>query len=235
MQHFEDLRKELKRLEQEIDQKLSSYSNLGERIEQWSNEEEFSSIRIVMDDVTSQTDESAKEVPSPLTLLDELQILLEKLKSIHQQLNDTNMSGSILGHHRSKLEDYTREFKRLKENASEAWERRQLLRGGRKREAFQDRSPNMDSLVRERGSIHNSSILVNDLISQAQLSKEQLDMQTKTLLNSNSKLRGIGRQLPSINSIMNQIRNRKYKNNIILGVIAGICMCFLLWWWISTF
>jgi len=221
----EETRKDVKKLEQEIDHKLSTYSNFTERIEQWTNEEDGPFVGGA----------AGKDTPTPLASLDELQSLLEKLTDLNKQMNESNTNVSILNHHRSRLDDYYQEFRRLKGSAHQAWERAQLMRGGKKYEPLPERSINIDTLIRERGSIHSSSNIANDLLSQAQLTKEQLDMQNRTLLGSNSKLRGVGRQLPSVNQIMGQIRNKKNRNSIVLGTVAGICICFLLWYWIRSF
>jgi hypothetical protein len=68
---LDDIRKEIKRLEQEIDHKLSTYSNLSERFEQWTEEDAFATS-------------PGKEI-SPLSSLDEIEMLLLRVLRLHRQ------------------------------------------------------------------------------------------------------------------------------------------------------
>jgi len=215
---IEEIKKDIKRLEQEIDHKLSTYSNFSERLEQWTEEDPgvggFGDIR-------------------PSSALNELETILEKLAERNKQLNESNATTNIRLHHRSKLDDYTQEFRRLKTNLNQAWERAQLMRG-RKYEALPDRSVNMDNLIRERGSIYNSLNIASDFISQAVTTKEMVENQNRILGGSTRKLTGLSRQLPSLNQIMSKIRSKKNRNTMILGFVISFCICFLLWWWWSS-
>jgi len=209
----EEIRKEIKRLEQEIDHKLSTYSNLSERIEQWTEEEMIGS---------THKDATAAEI----------EILLEKLAELNKDLNETNTSTSILQHHRSRVEDYTQEFRRLKGNINKSWERAQLLNVGRKHDP-QDRS-SMEMLIRERGIIHSSQSMANDLVEHAKFAKEQLEDQQRLLAGSNSKLKGIGAQSTMMGNLLARIRLKKNRNTLIIASVIATCICFLLWYWWTT-
>jgi len=218
----EDIRKDIKRLEQEIDHKFNTYSNFSGRIEQWTEED---------NGVGFGVGHGGSDI-SPTSSLDELQILLEKLLDLNRSLNDINSTSSIRLHHRSKLDDYQKEFNRLKSNVNQAWERAQLMRG-KKYEPLPERSINVDSLVRERSSIQNSTGIANDIMAQAQSTRDMLNRQTKSILGSTSKLTSLARQFPGLNKIMNQIKAKKYKNTIIIGTFTALCICFLLWFWFT--
>ena len=62
----DDIRREIKRVEQEIDHKLSTYSNFSERIEQWTFDVEDSGLS------------NSLEI-SPLSSLDDVELLLDKV------------------------------------------------------------------------------------------------------------------------------------------------------------
>jgi len=217
MAGIEDIKKELKRLEQEIDHKLSTYANFSERIEQWSEEDGGVAF--------------GKDI-SPSASLDELEILIEKLADKNKQLNESNTRTSIRTHHRSKLDDYLKEFKRLKVNVNQAWEKAQLVKG-RKYESLPDRTINMESLIRERNSIHSTGSVADDLISMSMQAKEKLDEQNRLLMGTSGKLRTLSTRFPQLNQIMGRIRAKKYRNTLILGFVISFCICFLLWWWSS--
>mmetsp|Transcript_22352 Transcript_22352/g.31160 ORF Transcript_22352/g.31160 Transcript_22352/m.31160 type:complete len:260 (-) Transcript_22352:10-789(-) len=217
----DEIRREIKRVEQEIDHKLSTYSNFSDRIEQWTFDVEDSGLS------------NSLEI-SPLSSLDDVELLLDKLTELNKALNDSNTSVNISQHHRSRLDDYTREFRRLRNAATSAWERAQLVRGKKKYESLPDRSVNMDNLMRERSSIHSSSVMANDLVLQAEETKSQLDRQLDRLSSINSRIRGVGRNMPSLNTIMSNIRYKKNRNMLILAGVISFCICFLLWWWWSS-
>jgi len=218
MAGIEDIKKELKKLEQEIDHKLSTYANFSERIEQWSEEDGGVAF--------------GKDI-SPSASLDELEILIEKLAEKNKQLNESNTSSSIRIHHRSKLDDYLKEFKRLKVNVNQAWEKAQLVKG-RKYESLPDRTINMESLIRERNSIHSTNSVVDDLVSMSMQAKDKIDEQNRLLMGTSGKLRNLSTRFPQLNQIMGRIRAKKYRNTLILGFVISFCICFLLWWWWSS-
>jgi len=119
----------------------------------------------------------------------------------------------------------------LKVNINEAWSRAQLLRGGRKHDSSTGRNTAMESLIRERGTIHSTTETAIEIINQAHETKVRLDEQNKILSGSTVKLKGVGARVPSLSQIMNQIRAKKNRNTIILGSFISFCILFLLWWW----
>jgi Golgi SNAP receptor complex protein 1 len=220
--HSEEIRKDIKKLEQEIDNKLFTYSNFSEKIEQLTTEEE----NII-------SFEEGKDI-SPLAYLEELEILIKKLVELNKKLNESNTTISIIDHHRSKLDDFLKEYKILKNNINQAWKRVQLFKGRKLLDTSPEKNINIDNLIRERNSIHNSNIMVNDLLSQAQFTKDQLNEQTRTLMGTGLKVKGVGRQLPDLQSLMNKIKNKKNRNTVILSFVIASCIFFLLWYWWSS-
>eukprot|EP01114_Cavostelium_apophysatum_P014431 TRINITY_DN3749_c0_g1_i1.p1 TRINITY_DN3749_c0_g1~~TRINITY_DN3749_c0_g1_i1.p1 ORF type:complete len:255 (+),score=38.89 TRINITY_DN3749_c0_g1_i1:140-904(+) len=220
----DDIRKDIKRLEQEIDHKFNTYSTFSERIEQWTEEDNGVGFGVGV---------SGGSDISPTSSLDELQILLEKLTDLNKSLNDSNSTASIRLHHRSKLEDYQIEFRRLKGNVTQAWERAQLMRG-KKYQPLPDRNVTVDSLIRERGSINNSTSIADDLLMQAAMTRDRVHAQTERLLGTAGKLRGLTRQFPALNRLIGNIRWKKYKNTIILGGFIASCICFLIYYWLRS-
>jgi len=123
-----------------------------------------------------------------------------------------------------------KEFRRLKMNVNQAWEKAQLVKG-RKHESLPDRTINMDNLIRERNSIHNTSSIADNLVSLSMNTKERLDEQNRLLMGTTGKLRTLSTRFPQLNQIMGKIRNKKNRNTLILGFVISFCICFLLWWW----
>jgi DNA topoisomerase VI subunit B len=108
----DDIRKEIKKLEQEVEHKLTTYSNLSERIQQE-----------IQDSLDNELAFSNSELSDELKfLLNKVILVLRKtvnklqLSELNKQLTQTNANTSIVQHHRSRYEDYTKEYRRLMVN-----------------------------------------------------------------------------------------------------------------------
>jgi len=213
--NHDNIRKEIKKLEQEVEVKLSSYSNFSERVEQWNEE---------ADGATFAGDE----------ISDELDLLLQKLAELNRALDEGSTSSSIIQHHKTHLDDYAREHRNLKNKVKSALERAQLVGTRRANTANKEATVNIDHLFQERAGVHNSSTMAYDILGQAHATNERLDDQFRRLTASSYKLRTLTSQFAGISALMGQIKWKKYKNSIIVWSVVAICMCFLLWWWLRS-
>lgn len=64
--------------------------------------------------------------------------------------------------------------------------------------------------------------------------KNALEQQRARFTNSKSRVNSLSHSFAGINSLMEQIRRKKMRNNTIIGLVIAGCVCFTLWWTILS-
>ncbi|EYU30549.1 hypothetical protein MIMGU_mgv1a012944mg [Erythranthe guttata] len=149
---WEELRKEARKIEGDLDVKLSSYAKLGARFNQGGHVDSGSP--------TLGSSRSWKSMDM------EIESLLEKLLDINDSMSRCAASAAPttsvtqkLARHRDILHEFTQEFRRIKGNINSMKEHAELLSSVRddisEYKASGSVSPRMQ-LLRERAAIHGS-------------------------------------------------------------------------------
>jgi len=226
MATLEELRKEARKLENKLNEKLVSYSKYGMN---------FFAMR---EEDRNPTSLRPEDTSNSLSI--DIEETLSQLKDINERMARCEESAAlphILQHHRSKLYEFESEFKKTKAKIAEARHHADLVYNMRdvisnaKNVGVNSR---MDSLLRERGVIHEADHIADQLIAQAQETREQLSTQRSILSNMLSSISGMQGTLPSINSIVSSIKKKKYKDMLVLGTVIGLCVCFLIFYWLRS-
>ncbi|XP_067927829.1 Golgi SNAP receptor complex member 1-like isoform X4 [Watersipora subatra] len=222
---WEDLRKQARQLENDIDLKLISFSKFG----------------------TSYSDhrDSAMSDTSPLlsndhmfeTMVVELEELLARLSRSNDKMMDytqnlgMNSGSAALLHtmqrHREILQDYTNEFRKTKANIQQHRQREDLL-GGVRREMEGNRKG--DLYLKENEHLRNSERLIDEQINIAMATKENLSAQRGTFTQITKRMQEMSKRFPLINNLMTKVNLRKKRDTVILGTVISACVIFLLWW-----
>ncbi|KAL2460822.1 Golgi SNAP receptor complex member 1-2 [Abeliophyllum distichum] len=170
---WEELRKEARKTEGDLDVKLSSYAKLGARLTQGG-----------FVDTSSPNVGSSRSWKS---MEMEIESLLEKLLDINDAMSrcaasavPTTSVTQKLARHRDILHEFTQEFRRIKGNINSMREHAELLSSVRdditEYKASGSISPSMQ-LLRERAAVHGSISHIDDVISQAQATRAVLGSQ----------------------------------------------------------
>ncbi|BFZ18172.1 hypothetical protein BsWGS_21212 [Bradybaena similaris] len=244
---WEDLRRQARQLENEIDLKLVSFSKLGTT---YSSHRDFVSLPLSTNIANSPTESSDT---APLltksnsehmfdTMAMEISQLLSKLTEVNDRMVDytQNISSSspsaallhTLQRHRDILQDYSHEFQKTTANITAMREREDLL-GSVQRDinAYKNSSGlnrRSDLYLKEHEHIRNSERLVDEQISIAIATKENLQSQGKLLTSITQKVNNFANRFPVINSLVQRINFRKRRDSIILGLVIAICIILLL-------
>ncbi|CAG9104386.1 unnamed protein product [Plutella xylostella] len=165
---WEELRKQARILENDIDVKLVAFSKLGAG----SAASGLSSESVPLLNSEDMFD----------TMSMELQQLLNKLSSINDKMADLAPNGAATMHtikrHREILMDYQQEFSKTSERVSARREREELLRGsGAPPAAGLSRR---DQYAKEASHLHSSHMLVDEQINIAMDAREHLNSQRQT-------------------------------------------------------
>lgn len=233
MPSWDELRKEARILESEIEARLDSYSKYAQSL--------------LREDLNNPTNAAAAAVAAsvvdPTSTIDnhgvELKRLLQRLQKVKEDMSryiarqdskDRDALLPILHQYEGKYNGYARDFKRSKLNVTEAMQ--QLLLGrnlGKEKEQLSAK----DALLRERATLHSSDRGLDSLMGQAHEAKNRLTSQNQALMRAMSTFGDIGANFPGINELMTKISRAKQRDVLVLGLVISICLCFLVWWWLG--
>ncbi|CAH1118732.1 unnamed protein product [Phaedon cochleariae] len=215
---YEDLRKQARQLENEIDLKLVAFSKLGAGIK--------SPVSSNADTVPLLSGEDTFE-----TMSLEIEDLLSRLTQVNERLSEQPVSGAAMLHtlqrHREILADLAREYRKTNSLREIQRQREDLLGNS---ESFRTDGVNnrRDIYLKENQHIHNSDRLVNEQISIAMETREHLTSQRQSLKRLQTRFNDISNRYPLINSLIQRINLRKRRDSIILGLVISLCTILLL-------
>ncbi|KAL4352412.1 hypothetical protein GQ457_06G032740 [Hibiscus cannabinus] len=226
---WEDLRKEARKIEGDLDVKLSSYAKLGARFTPGGYVDTGSPP------VGSSRSWKSMEI--------EIQSLLEKLLDINDGMSRCAASSAPttsvtqkLARHRDILHEFTQEFRRTKGNLNSMREHAELLSSVRddisESKASGSMSPRIQ-LLRERAAIHGSIAHIDDVINQAQATRAVLGSQRALFGDVQGKVKVLGDKFPVIRGLLGSIRRRRSRDTLILSAVIAACTLFLIIYWLS--
>ena len=142
--------------------------------------------------------------------------------------------------YREILFDYNTEFNRLKRGFRKKRESAELFRGMRSggigAGASGGGGPGAHAtaqLMRERDGLLSSAKLADGVLGQAGEMQRALGRQRRTLLGAGRKVLDIGMMIPGVDVLIGKIRRKKLRDQIVLGIVVGLCFVFILWWLVS--
>jgi Golgi SNAP receptor complex protein 1 len=224
---WEELRKQARQLENDVDTKLISFSKL--------------SSNYVARDQTSHhygIDSSSTPTSSSFDAMSiEIEKLLERLSDINKRMaeaipalpgSNTAATHTLQRHHEIS-QDYRREFERTKANIQNFKTREDLLINHNS----DVNSPSLSSrrqdlYLREAGYITNSNKLLDEHLEKAETLKVALNNQRRVFMSSMNKLKHMANRFPLMNNIMQKIKIKKRKDSLVLGFVIALCLIFLL-------
>lgn len=224
---WEELRKEARKIEGDLDVKLSSYAKLGARYTQSGYV-----------DTTSPTGGSGRSWKSTEM---EIQSLLEKLLDVNDSMSRCAASSAPttsvtqkLARHRDILHEFTQEFRRIKGNINSMKEHAELLSSVREdiSEYKASGSPRMQ-LLRERAAIHGSISHMDEVINQAQTTRAVLGSQRAMFGDVQGKVKQLGEKFPIVRGLIGSIRRKRSRDTLILAAVIAACTLFLIIYWLS--
>ncbi|XP_004926885.1 Golgi SNAP receptor complex member 1 [Bombyx mandarina] len=214
---WEELRRQARTLENDIDVKLVAFSKLG--------------ISSGSANINSETAPLINSDDMFDTMSMELQQLLNQLSSINDKMADIAPSGAATMHtikrHREILMDYQQEYSRTSARVSARREREELLRGGSPTPPAAGLS-RRDQYAKEANHLHSSHILVDEQINIAMEARDHLSSQRQTFKRMQTRFNDIANRFPMLNSLMFRINARKRRDSLIVGVVVAVCTFLLL-------
>ncbi|XP_063540930.1 Golgi SNAP receptor complex member 1 [Cydia strobilella] len=213
---WEELRKQARTLENDIDMKLVAFSKLG--------------ISPVTSSLSSESVPLINSEDMFDTMSMELQQLLNKLSSINDKMGEIAPNSTATMHtikrHREILMDYQQEFSKTSARVSARREREELLRGSSPPPAAG--LSRRDQYTKEANHLHSSHILVDEQINIAMEAREHLTSQRQTFKRMQTRFNDITNRFPMLNSLMYRINARKRRDSVIVGIVVAVCTFLML-------
>jgi Golgi SNAP receptor complex protein 1 len=221
---WEDLRKQARQHENEIDAKLMSFSKLCSNY-----------VAHDQKDTSSTTSTSSFE-----TMSIEIEKLLERLSDINKRMSDVvpsllgpnSAATHTLQRHHEILQDYRREFERTKANIRNFQSREDLLINNKTNNPDITTpglsSRRQDYYLRELGHLNNSHKAIDTSLDMASMIKKDLSDQRKYFLNITTKINAIANRFPLVNNVLQKIKVKKRKDSLVLGCVIAVCLIILL-------
>ncbi|XP_059389043.1 Golgi SNAP receptor complex member 1 isoform X1 [Carassius carassius] len=236
--YWEDLRKQARQLENELDLKLVSFSKLCTSYSSSRDGRRGDSSSDTTPLLSNSTQDRMFE-----TMSVEIEQLLAKLTGVNDKMAEytstpgvTSLNAALmhtLQRHRDILQDYTHEFHKTKSNFMAIREREDLLGSVRKDiETYKSGSGvnnrRTELFLKEHEHLRNSDRLIDDTISIAMATKENMTSQRGFLKSIQSRVNTLANRFPAINNLIQRINLRKRRDSLILGGVIGICTVLLL-------
>ncbi|VDL74848.1 unnamed protein product [Nippostrongylus brasiliensis] len=178
------------------------------------------------------------------TLTQEIEGLLSKLTHVNDEMNDVVGAQSSAGwaqnpavqhtlrRHREILRDYGTEFRRARDNVQQQLQRESLLSGGvsgssQDGSCLNNRVKGSDMYLKENEHINSCDRLLDEQMSIAMATKENLQRQGMSLRGIGKKVDSLAKKYPMINNVMQKIQYKKRKDAIVVAGVITCCLIFV--------
>lgn len=232
---WEDLRKQARQLENEIDAKLMSFSKLSSN---YLSRDQTTSHHLGLDSPSVPTSSSFDAMSIEIEkLLECLSDVNKRMAEVIPALPGSNPAAThTLQRHREISQDYRREFDRTKANIRNFKTREEFLTNNNNNNNSNKSessvtglsSRRQDYYLRELEQLNNSNRLMDSNLERAAMLKKNLIDQRRLFLNITHKLKTLTNRFPLLNNIMQKIKFKKRKDSLVLGFVIALCLIFLL-------
>ncbi|KAI3429851.1 hypothetical protein D9Q98_010163 [Chlorella vulgaris] len=220
---WDDLRREARKLEGELDMKVAAYGKLCSNYEYGYSKGESGMA----------TDQLLQAKCA------EIEQLISRLSDANDGMRSALSGGAdsrshTLARHRDILHDFQQEFRRLQSIVGAARDRLDLLggAGGGQHAPLHQTAGNAGLLLRERGMLASTNAALDEVMGTAQAVSGGLGQQRSMFEGISGKMSSLGSKFPVVNTLMNAIRRRKNRDNFILAAVVAACTLFILvYWW----
>ncbi|KAI9033807.1 hypothetical protein CLU79DRAFT_725528 [Phycomyces nitens] len=223
--NWDQLRKEARQLENEIELKLASLAKAG---------------------ANCSTQGSYPADNSKMSQELEIEALLTKLQSVISAMTEfldrpsatptTPSMVHLLDRHRDILYDTTKEFRKVKSQLKAARDKADLMNQVRDeiRSSNAGNTDNADYYLTERNRVESSHRMTDSIIEQAYATRQDISRQGRTIHQVNSRVGGIIGRLPGINNIISRINTRRKRDTLIMAGVISCCIIFITLYWLHT-
>ncbi|GJP44845.1 hypothetical protein CLOM_g4253 [Closterium sp. NIES-68] len=231
---WEELRREARKLEGDLDVKLSSYAKL---------------CSVLSHNGYGEGSDGSSE-GSVVAMEKAIEAQLQRLSDANERMSrccsggggseGTAATASLsqkVARHRDILQEFTQEFRRTRGNLAMMRQHAQLLSSSRPSastaaDLLVPSGSNSQSQLLERRAIHGNIAQMDDLISHAASTKAALASQRSLFSSIQSRVKLLSDRFPLLRNVLGAIRRKKSRDTLILGAVIAACTTFLIIYWL---
>lgn len=234
MEEFDALRREATKLERSLEDKISRYHLLAQKIQVDSplNHRSVSSSSGGLEaaesgtNTTSEENLLANEINRTLSQMNDL--INTKMAPVAERSNKAQHA-LLVKRYREILFDSTNDFKKASAAIHRKRESLELFSGATTN-GMQVEDPAMEQLLRERNAIGNSMKSATSVLNQASDIRNEIRNQGVALRGVGTKVLNMAGKIPGLNGIIDNIRRRRGRDDMIVSVTIAFCILFTLWY-----
>jgi len=221
---WETLRRQAKQIEGVLEEKVSAYSRLAQRMHS---------------DMLYDEENPLMEGQEEQSLAIDIENLLASLAECNERMSACVATGTrtanaaLLQRYREIYFDYKRDFDETGCAIQRKREQVELFRGATAARVGADADSGMSHLYREQDALDSSLRSAGSVIGQAGQVRSALWSQRKSLAASGGALGQLSNRFPSIGRVIVAIQQRRYRDNMVVGFVIAVCICFAIWWLIG--
>ncbi|CDH56190.1 golgi snap receptor complex member 1 [Lichtheimia corymbifera JMRC:FSU:9682] len=230
---WDQLRRQARQVENEIELKLATLSKLGASVSSPPSHT-TSPDSIAMNSMGKPSQELETE-----ELLRKLQSIITSMGQVLDRPSATPTNPSMihmLERHKDILLDYNKEFRRVKSNIKAAQDRANLMN------QVQDEirifntanESGSDYYLSERNRIEGSHRMTDMILEQAYATRQDIAHQGRMLRNINSRVGGVIGRIPGINNLISRINTRRKRDTLIMAGVISTCIILIMLYWLHT-
>ncbi len=140
----------------------------------------------------------------------------------------------LVKRYREIVYDCTNDFKKTNRAIMKKREQNELFRGAaavsQSNGKEEGEDPAMQALMRERNAIGNSLASATNVLSQASEIRNELRNQGTALKNVGNKVLVMASRVPGLNGLIENIRRKRGKDDMIVSGVIALCILFTLWY-----
>lgn len=223
MDSFDSLKREATKLERSLEDKVARYQQLVQTVPDATND-----LLLAESGMSSKGDEETVRHDIQRTLQTLQDLITTKLQPAAERVGSPNAT-LLVKRYREILFDLSGDFEKARQAYVRKQERAKLMEGARTGNGDVN-DPGMEHLLRERNHIGNSLNAAATVISQASEVRSDLKAQGLTLGRVQSTMGMISNNIPGLNTLVDKIRRKRNKDQVILAGVIASCILFTLWY-----
>eukprot|EP00934_Nitzschia_sp_Nitz4_P000722 Nitzschia sp. Nitz4//scaffold34_size148208//128497//129253//NITZ4_002994-RA/size148208-augustus-gene-0.64-mRNA-1//1//CDS//3329548837//722//frame0 len=223
MDSFDSLKREATKLERSLEDKVARYQQLVQSIPDSAND-----LLLAESGMHSSGDEEGMRHDIQRTLQTLQDLIATQMQPAADQLGTPNAT-LLIKRYREILFDLNGDFEKARQAHVRKQERAKLMEGARTG-GGDVTDPGMEHLLRERNHIGNSLNAASNVIAQASEVRSDLRNQGLSLGRVQSTIGMITNNIPGLNTLVDRIRRKRSKDDMILAGVIASCILFTLWY-----
>jgi len=167
-----------------------------------------------------------------------LQAVVQSMKDVATQLSvgpTVDAQASAMLHHTARYEALVAEkhqvIRRLSNDLKKRLERQKLMANVKVAVSAPGDDSEMRNLAKEQDSLMHTGRRLNEILSNAELSRDRLRAQRQRFESMTDRVVGIAERVPFINSVLKRIDQKRRRDAVILGIVVAICLILVILFW----